>query len=85
MRALTTTTSFVAFLILFFTSSNLTHLAFGSVLLGSAEKERGRVGGEESGGDGRMTWMNHGSSRGPRKSLANPTAQRPFQARELPL
>lgn len=28
--------------------------------------------------------MNHGSFRGPRKHLLNPTAQRPFEAQELP-
>ncbi|KAI4314534.1 hypothetical protein L6164_027432 [Bauhinia variegata] len=33
----------------------------------------------------RKTWMNHGSSRGSRKHLLNPTAERPFQAREFPV
>ncbi|KAK7252529.1 hypothetical protein RIF29_36531 [Crotalaria pallida] len=33
----------------------------------------------------RKTWMNHGSHRGPRKHLVNPTAQNPFQAREFPV
>ncbi|OIV92968.1 hypothetical protein TanjilG_20630 [Lupinus angustifolius] len=31
----------------------------------------------------RKTWMNHGSNRGHRKHLVNPTAKNPFQAREL--
>ncbi|CAL8155614.1 unnamed protein product [Prunus armeniaca] len=35
----------------------------------------------------RKTWMNHGSFRGPRKHLVNPTAtaQFPFQASQLPV
>ncbi|KAJ7943893.1 putative Transmembrane protein [Quillaja saponaria] len=33
----------------------------------------------------RKTWMNHGSFRGPRKSLINPTMELPFQAREFPV
>ncbi|KAK8472184.1 hypothetical protein PHAVU_002G133900 [Phaseolus vulgaris] len=33
----------------------------------------------------RKTWMNHGSHRGPKKHLLNPTIQHPFQPRELPL
>ena len=83
MRALTTTSS-VVFLVLLFTSSNLTQLAFGS-LVGSAEKDNyGRVAAEES-MEQRMAWMNHGSSRGPRKHLVNPTVQHPLQTRELPL
>ncbi|KAE9613265.1 hypothetical protein Lalb_Chr05g0215671 [Lupinus albus] len=35
--------------------------------------------------DNRKTWMNHGSHRGPRKHLVNPTAQKPFQALEFPV
>nr|KYP54433.1 hypothetical protein KK1_000621 [Cajanus cajan] len=33
------------------------------------------------------TWqrMNHGSHRGPKKHLLNPTPQHPFQARQFPL
>ncbi|KAB1226364.1 hypothetical protein CJ030_MR1G020581 [Morella rubra] len=31
----------------------------------------------------RKLWMNHGSRRGHRKQLVNPTVQRPFQAREF--
>ncbi|PON94749.1 hypothetical protein TorRG33x02_095320 [Trema orientale] len=84
MRALVTTTSFAVFLVLLFTSSNLTQLAAYRSLVGSAEKDKGQVGPENS-GEQRMTWMNHGSSRGPRKNLVNPTVQRPFQVRELPL
>ncbi|KAG2676761.1 hypothetical protein I3843_12G069200 [Carya illinoinensis] len=33
----------------------------------------------------RKLWMNHGSFRGPRKQLVNPTVQHPFQAREFPV
>ncbi|KAK4252693.1 hypothetical protein QN277_014437 [Acacia crassicarpa] len=33
----------------------------------------------------RKTWMNHGSSRGPKKQLVNPTLENPFQAREFPV
>ncbi|KAK7309667.1 hypothetical protein RJT34_06582 [Clitoria ternatea] len=33
----------------------------------------------------RKTWMNHGSHRGPKKHLVNPTAEHPFQAREFPV
>ncbi|KAJ7953384.1 putative Transmembrane protein [Quillaja saponaria] len=33
----------------------------------------------------RKTWMNHGSFRGPRKKLVNPTMELPFQAREFPV
>ncbi|PON63341.1 hypothetical protein PanWU01x14_132510 [Parasponia andersonii] len=84
MRALLNTTSFFVFLILLFTSSNLTQFAAYGSLVGSAEKDKGQVGHENS-GEQRMPWMNHGSSRGPRKNLVNPTVQRPFQARELSL
>ncbi|KAF7829173.1 putative transmembrane protein [Senna tora] len=33
----------------------------------------------------RKSWMNHGSSRGTRKHLVNPTIEHPFQAREFPV
>ncbi|TKY70086.1 hypothetical protein E2542_SST06372 [Spatholobus suberectus] len=33
----------------------------------------------------RKTRMNHGSHRGPKKHLVNPTAEHPFQAREFPV
>lgn len=33
----------------------------------------------------RKLWMNHGSFRGPRKHLVNPTVQHPFQARDFPV
>ncbi|GMN40827.1 hypothetical protein TIFTF001_010070 [Ficus carica] len=78
MAMLTTTaitTSFIFFLLIF-TSSN----AYG---VGSVEK--GRRMDVESAAEHRKAWMNHGSSRGPRKPLVNPTVQRPFQSRELPL
>ena len=33
----------------------------------------------------RKTWMNHGSLRGPREHLVNPTVEHPLQAREFPV
>ncbi|KAI3418542.1 uncharacterized protein J3R85_013750 [Psidium guajava] len=33
----------------------------------------------------KQPWMNHGSDRGPRKHLVNPTDHRPFQVPKLPV
>ncbi|PIN20135.1 hypothetical protein CDL12_07175 [Handroanthus impetiginosus] len=33
----------------------------------------------------RKPWMNHGSFRGPRDRLVNPTVEHPFQVPKLPL
>ncbi|KAI6701808.1 hypothetical protein NL676_010944 [Syzygium grande] len=33
----------------------------------------------------KQPWMNHGSDRGPRKHLVDPTAYRPFQVPKLPV
>ncbi|EXC26226.1 hypothetical protein L484_022797 [Morus notabilis] len=72
-------TSFILFLLIFTCSSGLAQ-GYG---VGSGEKDR-RIHVDESAGQ-RKTRMNHGSSRGPRKRLVNPTVQHPFQAREFPL
>ncbi|CAL5436270.1 unnamed protein product [Camellia sinensis] len=58
------------------------------LLLSSAAAAAGahdeRQGQESSQTGQRKLWMNHGSFRGPRKHLVNPTVdQHPFQVREL--
>lgn len=80
-------TPFVVFLlIIMFGSSILVHHSsegFRVINNGEAVKNH-PVNDEESHGKWeRKTWMNHGSSRGPRKHLVNPTLHHAFQANQL--
>jgi hypothetical protein len=60
------------------TLSNSSSMEVGAVPAGNHDKEL-------QGTWQRKLWMNHGSFRGPRKHLLNPTVQHPFQAREFPV
>ncbi|KAL7166730.1 hypothetical protein ACSBR2_037409 [Camellia fascicularis] len=67
----------------------LLYIFLSSVLLlssAAAGAHEERQGQESSRTWQRKLWMNHGSFRGPRKHLVNPTVdQHPFQVRELPV
>uniref|UniRef100_A0A7N2N1B2 Transmembrane protein n=1 Tax=Quercus lobata TaxID=97700 RepID=A0A7N2N1B2_QUELO len=79
MRALST--AFILSLLLllsFITLSNSSATEVGAV------DHLHHVKGTPSSWQGKL-WMNHGSFRGPRKHLVNPTVQHPFQARDFPV
>lgn len=80
LRALAT--PFILFLLIIFSFSILIH--YSAENFGVRVAVKNPV--EESNGKWeRKNWMNHGSFRGPRKHLVNPTLQQPFQADQLPV
>ncbi|KAK9275690.1 hypothetical protein L1049_022957 [Liquidambar formosana] len=78
LRALFTSLALFLFL---FTSSMLIHSASSRVHVVLEEKHVPEMHRAWQ----RKPWMNHGSFRGPRKHLVNPTVEDRFQVRELPV
>ncbi|XAR70698.1 hypothetical protein NMG60_11027648 [Bertholletia excelsa] len=75
-------TSLTALSLLFF-------LLFSSAILVHSGPAAAGVDAETQAGESdvwqRKLWMNHGSFRGPRKHLINPTTEHPLEVPELPI
>ncbi|KAG8382088.1 hypothetical protein BUALT_Bualt05G0040100 [Buddleja alternifolia] len=68
-----------------FTLILLVILAFRSSATATATNAHGGHGEEAKWRWQRKPWMNHGSFRGPRERLVNPTVEQPFQIPKLPV